>query len=508
MTTTAPSTFFPFALPEAPLTAGFLNTCKYFGGNNALYIEGQLYSYHELGLVVKSIYSQIESAQISNKSRIAIICHNDLLTYAAILAISAYGAAYVPIHAGNPIERIEEMIGISNTSLVLSSREHPFSTNSSIFSFQQIVVDPTIHGSAELISQVHQSFAYIMFTSGSSGKPKPVGITKRQANHYLYLSFRENWWAISADDRFLQAFELSFDASVQWLFMPLAIGASIYVPDSNSNKFLAIGQCMMDHRISFAMMVPTALQLLQSYFQELHFPALRYSLFGGEALNCTTLKAWSNCAPNAIFENHYGPTEATIWCFRHVVDKQLLLNNGYTSGIPIGTPHTGISIMPEQKPMPNSPKELFITGLQVISNYLDGSDKGKFCVFNNKTYYNTGDIVLKEGDVYYFKGRVDNQLKVSGYRIEPEEIECAITNITNTPCFVTALNENNIGLSALITDSLLTEMDLRAKLIKKLPSHLIPTRFVFTKQLPTNMNGKIDRQGSLKILKKALNEPR
>jgi acyl-coenzyme A synthetase/AMP-(fatty) acid ligase len=393
------------------------------------------------------------------------------------------------------------MANDSGASLVLSTSHYDFSGLNTHIVFQQIKPDYASDIDTLLSPIIQQPLAYIMFTSGSSGKPKAVGITKIQVNHYLQLALKEHWWKISAQDRFLQAFELSFDASVQWLFMPLAIGACIYVPDSGGNKSMNIAKCLMEHAITFAMMPPTVLQVLKPYLPELHFPQLRYSLFGGEVLNVATAIAWSYCAPNAIIENHYGPTEATIWCTRHIIDKDKLLNNQYGTIIPIGIPHTGIdAILIDKETTAETIGELCVNGTQVINKYLNAVNTERFITIDNKTYYRTGDWVERIDGQYYFKGRIDNQLKVSGYRIEPEEIEHAITSITKHASFVAISTKHNGLLAALIESSPFSELEIKAILRKKLPIYMLPSLFIYTESIPINANGKINRAEALKIL--------
>jgi non-ribosomal peptide synthetase component F len=119
------------------------------------------------------------------------------------------------------------------------------------------------------------------------------------------------------NDRFLQMFELTFDLSVFSFLVPLSVGASFYPIPPRGITYLEVADTLETREITVALMVPSVINYLRPYFEEINLPQLRYSLFCGEALYHDTLSSWSQCVPSAKIENLYGPTEATIFCLRY-----------------------------------------------------------------------------------------------------------------------------------------------------------------------------------------------
>jgi D-alanine--poly(phosphoribitol) ligase subunit 1 len=340
-----------------------------------------------------------------------------------------------------------------------------------------------------------------MFTSGSSGTPKGVKVSNANVNQYLGVMLKSDIYDFKKEDKFLQAFELTFDASVQWIFAPLSIGACIYVPEEN--KSIAIADAMAKHCLTVAMMVPSTLYYLQPYFKELVFESIRYFFAGGEALSVQLLKAWKPCVPNAIVENLYGPTEATIWCTRYRVDLTVLSKTEFVS---IGKPNPGIEVLildeNNEEVVDKKKGQLCVYGKQVVEGYIDSSENGAFVVINKKRYYGTGDLVyVDEQQNLNYCGRIDNQIKMNGYRIEPEEIEkeifayCGLVNVV----VAKSLAEGHLQIVAYIENFKSDVSDLKTALRLKLPDYMIPSKIISIPKMPLNANGKMDRNAILNI---------
>ena len=140
--------------------------------------------------------------------------------------------------------------------------------------------------------------AYILFTSGSTGRPKGVPITRGNVSAFV-TAFRDLGFRLTADDRCLQMFDLTFDLSVQSYLLPLLNGACVYTISFDRIKYQAVFELLDDYHLTFTMMVPSVIHYLRPYLDELHIEELRYSLFAGEGLNLDDVDSWARSVPNA-----------------------------------------------------------------------------------------------------------------------------------------------------------------------------------------------------------------
>jgi len=243
-------------------------------------------------------------------------------------------------------------------------------------------------------------------------------------------------------------------------------------------------------------MVPSVLGLIEKYLPEFNFPHLRYSFFSGDALKQNLAVKWKKCLPNGVIHNFYGPTETTIVCTRYKWDEEISDIESLNNIVPIGKPFPGMHfiVLSEEQKMITEVRtvgELCFLGVQVIDNYLNNSNENSFIYFEGKRYYKTGDLVsLNEKENLIFHGRLDSQVKINGYRIELAEIENAILKVCGKLNKV-VVNELNQLVAFVESDN---ELDLKGEMNKLLPSYMMPICFVFIKEIPLSINGKIDTQ--------------
>ncbi|MDQ3046115.1 MAG: amino acid adenylation domain-containing protein [Bacteroidota bacterium] len=466
-----------------------MRSAALFPEKNALWINERYYTYGQLLEELNSVYAKIPAD--GNFSHIAIYCNDDVQTYASILAVSIYGAAWIPLNDKFPAARNRKILEQSKADLILSSATHSIeeiAANIPVIATQQRTIETT-----ELLQKTEQPFAYILFTSGSTGEPKGVPIKKENVNHFFDWYLEK--YDFSSEDRFLQVYELSFDVSVFSFFMPLMVGACAYIVPGSGIKFVQIMKMLKEHRITVLSMVPSVLHFAEKYLDELNFPELRYSFFSGDSLYQDLALKWKKTLPNGQIHNFYGPTETTIVCTRHCwKDSDPAPANGI---VPLGKAFDGLEILIVNEDLhPAQKGELCFSGTQVFSGYLEPS-YDCFLMYNDKKSYRTGDIVsINEAGDLLFYGRSDQQVKISGFRVELKEVEMALRSVCGMNAIVLAVEGENgkKELNAFTETTSLNEKEINASLAEHLPFYMIPTRYVLNVEFPLNANGKVDRQ--------------
>lgn len=486
------------------IVAPFLNSASIFPKEHAFCINEEYFTYAEF---TQRIYTIAKELEAINETSIALVTNDDLDTYAAIFAIWFTGKMYVPINPSSPAERNQKVIDQVGVQTILDSNKTKKLTSADFDTALKSLKSYTIN------SDFDNQLAYIFFTSGSTGTPKGVMISKNNV-----ASFVEAFWALGYDinetDRCLQMFELTFDLSVMSYLIPLLKGACVYTIPKDKVKYGYIFELMDEKDLTVALMVPSMLNYLRPYFDEINCPKMRYSLFCGEALHLPIVQEWSNCLPNARIDNVYGPTENTIFCTSYTF-KRDGENDAHNGVLSIGKPMLhNLTVVFDQENKPTSVNEigeLCLAGAQLTPGYFKNSRLNKELFFttfyegNQTKFYRTGDLcVLKENGNIAYVGRKDFQVKIQGFRIELSEIEFYAKKAIPSKQTLIALavrNEAENHEISLIFESEKFEYSFVKEYISsKLPSYMIPTQYYFTKPFPLNINGKIDRKAIAKEL--------
>ncbi len=488
---------------ETSIIIQLLNKALQFAKNNAFCINGEYFSYSEF---IQRIAVISESLQNNKENNIGLIANDDIDTYASIFAIWVTGKVYIPLSPETPEERNQNIIKQVGIKTILDSNKtqklqsHDFFTSMSLLNTRIQTVD------------FNNQLAYIFFTSGSTGNPKGVTISKNNI-----ASFVEAFWAmgysINEADRCLQMFELTFDLSVMSYLIPLLKGACVYTIPKGKIKYSYIFELLDEQELTVALMVPSILNYLRPYFSEIDCPRLRYSLFCGEALHENIIDEWSKCVPNAQIDNVYGPTEDTIFCTRYTYNRDEK-NDSHNGILSIGRSmlnNHAIVFNDINEPAGYSQiGELCLAGEQLTPGYFNNSALNKEMFFTVKhkgietRFYRTGDLCLmrENGNIDYI-GRKDSQVKIQGFRIELSEIEYHTKKAINEQFpLISIVLKNKSGNNeiAVVFESSEFELNgINEYLNSKIPPYMVPTKYYFLQQFPLNTNGKIDRK---KIIEK------
>jgi len=312
---------------------------------------------------------------------------------------------------------------------------------------------------------------------------------------------------VNENDRFSQEFELTFDLSVHDMFVCWERGACLYcIPE---NAVMLPAKFILDHRLTMWFSVPSVVGLLARthLLKPGSFPSLRFSLFCGEPLSAAHAQQWQEAAPNSIVENLYGPTEATIAISAYRWRAEVSVAESHNGIVPIGfifEEQQGRVIDNGNTIVSNGGVgELCVAGSQVTSGYWNDTAKTqeqfiRLCEIPDTIWYRTGDLVKRdERGCLYFLGRIDQQLKIRGYRVELQEVEAVLRKVCGTEQVVCVgwpvSNGSAEGIVGFISGSAKVGMESILNYCREvLPEYMVPKKICSVPQLPLNTNGKVD----------------
>lgn len=472
-----------------------------YGEKNAFFIDERFFTYKEFAGYIAVIRESLKVVP-SEADKVGLVINNDIQTYASIFALWLEGKSYVPLHPYWPLDRCLDIVDQVGIKHVLDSSKQSRYVGIKVID-TDVLVPQGVPGT--ICHCPNDALAYILFTSGSTGKPKGVQISRGNVSAFI-SSFWKTGINLGSDDRCLQCFDLSFDVSVQSYLAAIIRGACVYTVSYGQMKFLSVAQLLEEHKISFGAMPPSMLRYLQPYFAELDFSSFGQCILTAEACPADLVYDWLRYASTTRVWNFYGPTECTIYCTFYKVDGQSdVTYNGIMS---IGKPMEGVCayIVDEQGRILGDREkgELCIAGPQVTMGYWNDETKNKssFSMLDTGTglvrIYHTGDFCYRNenGDILY-SGRIDNQAKIQGFRVELSEIEYhahAFLKNVNVVCVVYK-NDKSLDEIAMCFESEEFDTDALVEYMRgRVPQYMMPTRYVFIPQFPINANGKVDRK--------------
>ncbi|CCI06837.1 non-ribosomal peptide synthetase [Microcystis aeruginosa] len=468
----------------------------------AVIFEGQKLTYQQLNNRGNQLAHCLRDKGVVPESLVGIFMERSLEMVIGLLGILKAGGAYVPLDPDYPTERLGDILSDSGVSLVL--------TQESLGDFlpqtgaELLCLDRDWEKIATYSPEnpfnltTPENLAYVIYTSGSTGKPKGVLISHRGLMNLI--CWHQDAFEITPLDKTTQLARSAFDAAVWELWPCLTAGASLVLvkPEiMQSPPDLRDWLIAQEITVSF---LPTPLveKILSLEWDE--NIALRIILTGGDKLH-----HYPSVSMPFKLINNYGPTENSVVTTSGLVPDY---EEGNSSSPSIGKPisNTKIYILDRNlQPLPiGVPGELHISSVGLARGYLNRLEltQEKFISnpFNSGILYKTGDLVryLPDGNIE-FLGRIDNQVKLRGLRIELGEIQTVLETHPNVEQTVVIMREDSLYNQRLVAyvirkDTLLTPQDLRRFLQQQLPAYMVPSAFVLLSDFPLNNNGKIDRK--------------
>lgn len=467
----------------------------------AFCLQDESYSYREFLQHVNGSRQLLESQPgFKSQMPVGVLCHENVETYAAVFAIWFSGGIFVPLNPETPALANQELIRKFQLKYIVEPVENDNPVQfegAEVLSSKGLVSEE----SRPVFSWEGHHTLYVLNTSGSTGTPKNVPINLKNLTAFVE-GYLEKYPELNAGDRFLQTYELTADAAFTGYLIPFLLGATVYSVPHQTFKPFAVARILSEKPVTWVKSTPTLVACLRPFFSLLNLPHIRHFHFGGEALPADLLAAWRLCVPNAEISNGYGPTETSVTAtiYKCMPGEPIKEKNNIVS---IGKPFKNVEIFIQ----PISGKErnvgeLYISGQQMMTGYwFAESQPFKTMKLNSKNqkFYPSGDKVCLENDgLLYFLGRLNDQVKINGYRIDLVEIENAVRKFAPAAGNVAAIAaDKSDGLKQLVV--FIENYSGNGKEIKEemslyFPSYKIPEKIVGLSEFPQNRSGKTDKK--------------
>ncbi|HLM54865.1 MAG TPA: amino acid adenylation domain-containing protein, partial [Pyrinomonadaceae bacterium] len=484
-------------------------------------------SYRELEEKSSRLARYLSEAGVGAESRVGIHLRRSPEMLVALLGVLRAGAAYVPLEAGLPEQRLQYMLSDSGVEWVLV--ESGLMGGLPLGGVDVVVMDgaSTDPGWLEEFAPAGEhetrptpdSLAYILYTSGSTGQPKGVMVEHRGLTNYLshaaatYLGGDVEGSVVNSP--------LGFDATLTTLLAPLVAGRSVELLPDDGQTMELLAERLFGERPLLFKLTPAHLEALRYVERPADAgEAAHVIVVGGEQLGARLLERWKReLLPAATFVNEYGPTEAVVGCTVWTLSDEAGLSElEGRAAAPIGRPigNTQVYVLGEAGGLQprGSVGELYIGGAGVARGYVnqEGMSGGRFTPdpFGGEgggRLYRTGDLVRwLDGGELAFVGRRDEQVKVRGYRVELGEIEQQLASVEWVKAAAAVAREDEPDRKRLVA-YVVTESgagvgrgeadvagELRQALAARLPEYMVPSAFVALDSLPLTPNGKVDRK--------------
>lgn len=442
---------------------------------------------------VKFEYQAIKQYLLDHHSQahdcIAIKQQKDYRYLLTMLACMEIGIPYIPLKYDYPIDRVEQIKEDSQfTILIDDTKIEELLSYSGKSNSKNPEVSP-------------DKSVYIIFTSGTTGRPKGV-IIQRKALENFFTFIQDTFPAVTDKDKLLQVAEFSFDQSVVDVALFLTKNIAFHFSNFENNIF-KLGFEIDAHRVSILNTVPNTLNMFLSEFvaERMDFSCLKHLYIGGarfsHGLYSKCLKYFDK---KVDIYNLYGPTEATVYCHMKKISYDEAADC-FEGNVSIGHPLAGVDahiVVDEKLALPNEKGELYIGGVQLMREYInDPKQSSKALVqFNGKTYYRSGDLAFEtENNDFFVVGRVDDTIKYRGFRINLLDIDSYITRLPYAQDSVTIAIPNEITenqtIAFIILKAQKTVKEIKSDLTALLLDYQIPEKIIFIDKYPTNVSGKV-----------------
>ena len=515
-----------------------------YANNTAIEVENHTLTYAELQNQSLNFLAFLRANNAGGVNHLFIFGYRELEVYVSILACALGHITFIPLNPKFPKERLKniiERVGDAPLLLCPSCVESFKKLGDSlpplrIFSFDEslqqefpkheFIAIPqqnnaqNSHQEQDLQTLTQDSApAYLLFTSGSTGIPKGVLVMRKNLANYCQRI--ESLYHFAPKDRISQFFDMTFDLSMHDIFCTLLCGATLVViPHKDLLNPIPF---LVSKGIHILFAVPSLLAYLQKFkaLKENALPNLKIALFCGEALPTSLALDFAKVAPNALLDNLYGPTEATISFTQYrLIGEGGISKYGIPKQVyeilPLGLPYKNLQVsLRDEKGVEVSQGEvgeIWLGGDQVALGYYKDAEKTseKFIIENGVRWYKTGDLGKFDEalNAYCFCGRIDEQVKIQGFRVELLEIDNALHKASGVQSRAILLEQDNLKtLYGVCETNAVDSKQILELLRAKLPFYMLPSKIFALEKFPLNANGKVDRKAIAQWVSQKLESP-
>jgi amino acid adenylation domain-containing protein len=506
----------------------------------ALFGEGLSLDYGELARRAANLAAALRASEAFRRAGaqrpcVGVIASRSVDACVAVLGCAWAGATYVPIGIKTPEERLRQLFSLCDLPVVIAdangSRLLPVAAGADRAPVVMFAPKPSrIRGLAEHSGlEVHDlhalpdvpapplyafeptDLAYIMFTSGTTGKPKGVMISQAAVDAFIAMIGER--LQLTPDDRTLEVTELGFDVSVLNMYATWQAKASLHVlPAVRVMNAVAFAR---EQRLTVWSSTPSLIALLRQIkaFTPGALPDLRLAIFIGEPLSKATLLAVREAAPSCAIEDLYGPTETTVVNTGQRIERDgpyIVTPKRDVLSIGTALPGNRAEVLNTSGRIAavGEVGELALSGVQLAEGYLGAPDvtANRFRVIDGERWYLTGDSAFRDaGGFLHHLGRIDNQVKILGNRVELEEVEAHVRELTGLSLIAALPWPTRDGVHqglvvCLAGEHRVPDATIISGLQARVPAYMVPSRLIWVDAMPTNSNGKIDRRALLETL--------
>lgn len=464
-------------------------------------------TFGELDRMSKSIGTFL-AGKVSGAEPVVVMSGRTVITPAVFLGVVRAGCFYAPMDATMPVSRLNQILNVIKSKIMLVDRDHVDVANRLDFDGEIVIIDDIVNTPAneDLLLRASAGLLptsplYVIFTSGSTGVPKGVITSHESLMYYIdavckVLDMRE-------DDIMGNQSPFDYIAAVRDIYIPLKTGAStVIIPKNEFSLPTQLFETLNRHKVTTLCWSVAGIELPAKFGEfEVKPEYLRKVCFSGSVMPCKYLKVWQQCLPDVLFVNQYGPTEATASCTYYVVEDEV----EDSTVLPIGKPYEnyGILLLNEDNTAtaPGELGEICVKGPVLALGYYGDPQRTAESFIQNPLNPNYRELIYKTGDLgrwredgnLEFHGRKDRQIKHMGHRIELGEIEKTASELPGvSECVALYHKEKEFLYLFYVGEAASKEIVIHFRTV--LPAFMAPRKLVKLDTLPRLPNGKPDMQ--------------
>ncbi len=487
-------------------------TARVYENKAALVDENGQVTFGQWRKMAQAIAAKVLQIQPESGKPVAVYMEKSTGVLVCFAGIAYAGDFYSPIDVTMPSSRVQKILEILEPEIIITTRElqaglAEFGYDGEVIIYDDVTPAPDDEANvAKATAQILDTdLLYVLFTSGSTGVPKGVGIRHRSVIDYT--DWVTSQFEVTSEDAFGNQAPFYFDNSILDIYSCMKTGATLYIiPSALFSQPVPLLEYIKENDINTIFWVPSALiavAKLRALKNVDMSSVLKRILFCGEVMPNKQLNYWRSFIPNAVYANLYGPTEITDACTFYIVDREFDDDETLPIGGPM--PNTRILLLDDEDKLITEPGivgELCVQGTSLAVGYYGNPEKTDAAFVQNplntvyeEKIYRTGDLVSynERGEILY-SCRKDFQIKHLGHRIELGEIETAASSLDEIPRCCCIYDEKHSRIVLIVeSETAIEKAWVSEKLKTMVPEYMIPGKVVNVPVMPLNANGKIDR---------------